>query len=822
MICPDGCLTTGQGNRFVLASTTELHEKINQLGNRVRQLEDALRASHSQLSTETHPLLVDDLLRIKAPLQREPPSSANASLNSTSMPLPDNMPKEEEEEATNNPIIVDAFGSLSISVSGGVKYYGHIANSWYFLQNENPDDQQSEHMLSLQRMLPSEVLTQAASMPVSQDPQDMNVALRSERLHSLFWFLPPMDRAIELRNTYFAHAAWMYNPISAEMFNNEVFEHFYGQSTSPTSPSDEPLLCHRLSLMFIVLAIGCLMDVTQEPFSLDAEKYYQLSRAALFQHVLMEEPTLHAVQALFLMSFYLFLCDRHGAKTGARWVLMGVATKIAQSIGLHRDTGKWNVDPIETQRRRECFWELFVYDSWQCLTFGRPPSFTLSHIDTHMPYPLETDREHSFSSWKARFTSTVMHDLHDQAFGAKPPSYNKILELDKKMRSYPVPAVLQVAGFGATGPEVRTGNMTQDPVQLTLQRHIVLAVRECNLLYLHRSYFAKAITDHPKDPLNSAYGSSVIAAYRSAGSFVALMRNLNNLLPELSQRLWFLYTHFFSCAIVLGSIVTRCPSMSLAPSALVQLESACDLFSKSARVFRAEPVLGIMLGLQQKARASLDEFRKNKGSFKRVVGQGMDDNDELATLGGKTRLVSKVYQSPSPQDSGVYIERSPVSFNPVIPLPLSPQMDTSQVHPNVIEYLRQSHNQHQLHQQHKRQQQQQQQRPTINPSSPTSVNGYTPTFSSSALPAPDSLHAALPGSIDHQTPTSFPGYFPVFDYVDDMSMAIDAFGSMLESMGPGDILGNGLGGRTSSSPASSPEANIHTTWNDFVNGIAMG
>lgn len=43
--------------------------------------------------------------------------------------------------------------------------------------------------------------------------------------------------------------------------------------------------------------------------------------------------------------------------------------------------------------------------------------------------------------------------------------------------------------------------------------------------------------------------------------------------------------------IVLGSIVTRCPSMSLAPSALVQLDSACELFSKAARGFRAQPVL---------------------------------------------------------------------------------------------------------------------------------------------------------------------------------------------------------------------------------------
>jgi hypothetical protein len=43
--------------------------------------------------------------------------------------------------------------------------------------------------------------------------------------------------------------------------------------------------------------------------------------------------------------------------------------------------------------------------------------------------------------------------------------------------------------------------------------------------------------------------------------------------------------------IVLGSIVTRCPSMSLAPSALVQLDSACELFSKAADGFGAQKVL---------------------------------------------------------------------------------------------------------------------------------------------------------------------------------------------------------------------------------------
>ena len=103
--------------RFVLASTTELHEKISQLANRVRDLEDSLRSSHSQITTDPHPLLTEELLRIKAPLQREPSGSRTSPTQSF---------KEEEQ----NPDVVDAFGSLSISVSGRAKYFGSMANSW--------------------------------------------------------------------------------------------------------------------------------------------------------------------------------------------------------------------------------------------------------------------------------------------------------------------------------------------------------------------------------------------------------------------------------------------------------------------------------------------------------------------------------------------------------------------------------------------------------------------------------------------------------------------------------------------------------------------
>lgn len=55
----------------MLANTEALHEKISVLANRVRELEDGLAQSHSLTSNESHPLLSEELLQIKRPLERE-------------------------------------------------------------------------------------------------------------------------------------------------------------------------------------------------------------------------------------------------------------------------------------------------------------------------------------------------------------------------------------------------------------------------------------------------------------------------------------------------------------------------------------------------------------------------------------------------------------------------------------------------------------------------------------------------------------------------------------------------------------------------------
>lgn len=82
-----------------------------------------------------------------------------------------------------------------------------------------------------------------------------------------------------------------------DAFDTQVYNTFYGPNTGTTG-NDEASLAHKLSLLFMVLAIGSLMNIDLPAYNIEAEKYHQLARAALFHTSIFDSPTLIAVQAL--------------------------------------------------------------------------------------------------------------------------------------------------------------------------------------------------------------------------------------------------------------------------------------------------------------------------------------------------------------------------------------------------------------------------------------------------------------------------------------------------------------------------------------------
>ncbi|KID95655.1 C6 transcription factor (Gal4), partial [Metarhizium majus ARSEF 297] len=119
-------------------------------------------------------------------------------------------------------------------------------------------------------------------------------------------------------------------------------------------------------LLHTVLALGawCLDNEESE---VDDYLYH---RALSFREdeSLFESANLTLVQALLLLSN--LSQKRNKPNTGGNF--LGLATRMALSLGLHRELPDWNISLLQREMRRRVWWGLFLFDSGASTTFGRP------------------------------------------------------------------------------------------------------------------------------------------------------------------------------------------------------------------------------------------------------------------------------------------------------------------------------------------------------------------------------------------------------------------------------------------------------------------
>lgn len=163
------------------------------------------------------------------------------------------------------------------------------------------------------------------------------------------------------------------------------------------------------------------------------------------------------------------------------------------------------------------------------------------------------------------------------AFGAKTPQYTTVLELDRKVRDFPVPWRLRIKCGLAVESE---------PTKVVhIQRWFVMSCKESSesrssiaclpssiaaapsnelpdvdlcvhtaLLNLHRPYFAQALNELPHDLLRHRYGPSVMAIYRSAWRLIEGLRETHKKAPQVVERLGLPWSQSLSAAVCFHSL----------------------------------------------------------------------------------------------------------------------------------------------------------------------------------------------------------------------------------------------------------------------------
>ncbi|KAI0770290.1 hypothetical protein C8Q74DRAFT_1274551 [Fomes fomentarius] len=535
-ICPDGSLTGGKGSRFILANTEQLHDKIKSMSLRIRELEDAL----GELQTG-HPLLREDLLLIKKsadlfgvdPNMQPPGAEGGKRADSMQHGLvtPVSPPRQSQSPPAN----------------GIHEDYG----------------------------IPHDILRVSDRFPA---PSALSIDLNPNLRKRILDLLPPQHEARYLCEQAAEHAAWHQNSDGTDGIPN-LLHSIYNASPATLNP-------HRLSYFLIILAIGACVDQrrSHRSWTQDAERLHQLSRAALCETSVINEPSIDAINALFYMSRYLTMFSAEKDAHEYAWAVLGIAAKLAVGIGLNRSATRSKVIPEELDKRKTLLWCMLNVDHRLGLMLRRPPSVSLRYIDVDPPtsneFPPQGHRE-VYQRWHYIFTKECFSPVLEAVATPSPPAYSDILALDTRIRNFEVPPFMQVT------PGTGSGNTL---CLLQIWTHMT---REVALLNLHRAYFTQALSEGFW--ANHKYASSVVAVYQASLSLLWSLETYYRQQPEYSVRSQILWSNGLSSAVALSLLVSRVPPSVMASNALLELAKTLRLFTdvsdRSPIAAKACPIL---------------------------------------------------------------------------------------------------------------------------------------------------------------------------------------------------------------------------------------
>ncbi|KAE8442876.1 hypothetical protein EG329_002618 [Mollisiaceae sp. DMI_Dod_QoI] len=101
---------------------------------------------------------------------------------------------------------------------------------------------------------------------------------------------------------------------------------------------------------------------------------------------------LNTNEIVTVQAFVLFLvCVRRHDDTRFVWSLTGLALRISQSLGLHRDGTIFGLSPFDTEMRRRLWWQVCILDTRASEDHGSDPSILDYSFDTQYPLNINDD-----------------------------------------------------------------------------------------------------------------------------------------------------------------------------------------------------------------------------------------------------------------------------------------------------------------------------------------------------------------------------------------------------------------------------------------------
>ncbi|KAI5792825.1 fungal-specific transcription factor domain-containing protein [Pyronema domesticum] len=211
---------------------------------------------------------------------------------------------------------------------------------------------------------PSSFTSDSAQFSIADKP-----IIRSHHLPSTHASLPPYEVASTLIDLFFTHVNSVYYVLDRSEMEEIVTVVYAGQLLHATITARN----RDIGFVNAVCAIGTFFlcpsggQQEQQQAQQDGMLYFDVARSMLED--VYESADFWSIRLLLLFALYM----QYAAKRNAAWTYVGLAIRIAESLGLHRI---WSIElsekPLEERRRRLVFWSLYVLDRFTGCSLGRP------------------------------------------------------------------------------------------------------------------------------------------------------------------------------------------------------------------------------------------------------------------------------------------------------------------------------------------------------------------------------------------------------------------------------------------------------------------
>jgi proline utilization trans-activator len=208
--------------------------------------------------------------------------------------------------------------------------------------------------------------------------------------------MPPYDFAKRLQAAQHMYIGTIFSFIEHKAFDQRL-RSIYLQNPDFSDHEE----CLSYCQILLVLAYGQMYSVNQWTGYDGPPGFQYFMQALQILPDIHEEGSILFVEVLSLVGYYMQNLNRRDAA----FLYIGLALRMAISLGLHQEVSDPNLDRVAREHRRRVWWSVYSMDRILCVKSGNPITIADEDIGVSLPSPLtEMDSHYTSAAVLSHYT----------------------------------------------------------------------------------------------------------------------------------------------------------------------------------------------------------------------------------------------------------------------------------------------------------------------------------------------------------------------------------------------------------------------------------